>query len=229
MKSLNLNPTLLNVLLSSKGHRINFYMETWSIPYLSRADKHVLFNSLMGYLAVYVPAVYDLLNPIALRMAKTQWSFGHHWVLAILSAIGLIWFQNISELPSDVLTFIKVVNSNLPQTRIKITKQSVKEFYPRLYDTLYRKICTSRGDNSALDISTSHLKEDIYSRKEFATSQHPIDRIQANSADPDETPHNVVSHQGQHCLLERCIYFCKNDTNKIILSPLKWWLDSSNW
>ena len=32
-----------------------------------------------------------------------------------------------------------------------------------------------------------------------------------------------ASHQSQHCLLEGHIYFCKNDTNKIILTPLKWW------
>ena len=29
-------------------------------------------------------------------------------------------------------------------------------------------------------------------------------RTKANSADPDQTPHNVVSDQGLHCLLTEC-------------------------
>ena len=51
----------------------------------------------------------------------------------------------------------------------------------------------------------------------------------ANSADPDQTPHNVVSDQDLHCLLTECyVKILKKKISKYQPLPLKFEMGSSN-
>ena len=65
-----------------------------------------------------------------------------------------------------------------------------------------------------------------YSILTHCSRENPKMGTQANSADPDQTPHNAASDQGLHCLLTAIFVLNQINLKKYTLYPLssKWTL-----